>query len=142
MYKVYYLPNCNYCGVTSRDIVKRLWEHRYIFNRDTSNHVVLAEFNNKKEAYEYEKKYQLDNNVDGYIYTDEWREIQSEKLLNNPLHIKRQKKVLCIDTEILYSSLRECARAFDSSHANLSKHLKGHKSHGTFCKLKFEYYEE
>lgn len=142
IYKVYYLPKCNYCGVTSRSIVKRLWEHKHKFNRDVSECIILGEFEDKKEAYYFERNYQIKNSAEGYIANDEWRLKQSERLLANPLHLSSQKKVIRIDTEEVFESISQCARIFNSSKGNLIKHLKGNKSHTTFCKLKFKYHEQ
>ena len=56
MYKVYVLPKEKYCGVTKRDLSKRLWEHKNICNRDIVDAYIVAQFENKQEALEEQAK--------------------------------------------------------------------------------------
>ena len=67
MYKVYVLPKEKYCGVTKRDLSKRLWEHKNLSNRDVSDAYIVAEFESKQEAFKFEKEYQITNIYLGYI---------------------------------------------------------------------------
>lgn len=139
-YKVYYLPKCNYCGVTSRPIDKRLWEHRHTFGRDTSGCIILSEFEIKKEALKFEKEYQLNNNADGYGFGEQRiKEISDRCRKQKPSSVRR-KKIICINTGEVFNSVRECAKKYASHSGNLSKHLKGHPQHKTFRRLKFKYY--
>lgn len=139
---VYFLPKVNYCGCTSRDINKRLWEHRSYFNRDTTGFEILGEFSTRREALDFEKKYQIENNVGGYIFTDEWRKIQSDKAKKRVPSSVLRKKVIELASGTIYDSVRQCEKQFGKSTGNLSKHLKGHPQHKTFHGLKFEYYDE
>jgi predicted GIY-YIG superfamily endonuclease len=139
-YSVYILPKENYCGVTT-NIDRRINEHKNK-GKDISSVKVVLETNCKETALAYEKHHHLELGMNGYIYTDKWRVIQREKCDTIVPSNKRKKKIICIETGAIYDSLRECSREFGSSHGNLSKHLKGHIAHTTFCKHTFKYYEE
>jgi hypothetical protein len=141
MYKVYVLPNEKYCGVTKRDLSKRLWEHKNISKRDITNAHIIAEFESKQEALRFEEEYQITNVYLGYIYGNNWRKIQSDKCLKDKPSSYKQKKIQCIDNGMIFNSVRECERYFNVKSGNLTKHLKGHPQHKTFIKLKFKYYE-
>ena len=141
-FKVYFLPKANYCGVTGRNIEKRLWEHQYYFGRNTTGVEILATFDTKRDALDFEAKYQIDNKVNGYGYDDNWRKDSSERLLKNGekwIYSKRRKPIVCIETGQIFGGVRDCANKFNSNSGNLSAHLKGRHGHNTFCKLKFKY---
>ena len=65
LYKVYYLPEENYCGV-SMNLKKRLQQHRYVSKRNTEDVVVLFHSYNKKEAYAMEHGIQRVCGFKGY----------------------------------------------------------------------------
>lgn len=128
--------------MTGRDILKRLSEHKNTYNRDITGWYILAEFNNKRDALDFERKFQEENNANGLVFTDDWRKMQSEKAKRLRPSMVNSRKVQCIDTGEIFESIRDCARYFESCSGNLTRHLNGHPRHGTFKKLKFRYYEE
>lgn len=140
MYKVYILPEEKYCGVTKRALKKRLWEHNNN-GKNILNAYIIAEFELKKEAFDFETDYQLKNGFNGYIFNQNWRDIQSKKCLDKKPSDYLKMKVQCIETGKIFLSTRECERFFNSRTGNLTKHLKGNPKHKTFKKLKFKYYE-
>lgn len=140
IYKVYILPHEKYCGVTRRNLSKRLWEHNKK-GRNIKDAEIIAWFSDKKEAYDFETKYQLDNNFKGYIFNENWRTIQSNKCLKDKPSDNLKRKVQCIETGFIYDGIREFERSLSNSSGNLTKHLQGHEKHKTFHKLTFRYYE-
>ena len=140
IYKVYILPHEKYCGVTSRDLNKRLREHENN-GKNINNAFVIAEFENKQEAFQFETNYQLNEGFKGYTYNHVWRAIQSNKCLKDiPSNILK-KRVQCIETGVIYDGVRDCERSFSAPSGNLTRHLQGHDKHKTFHKLTFKYYE-
>jgi hypothetical protein len=51
---VYYLPNHNYVGTTDL-IVKRMTNHRSLYNRYTDNYEILASFEDRGKALRFER---------------------------------------------------------------------------------------
>ena len=91
IYKVYILPHEKYCGVTSRDLNKRLREHENN-GKNINNAFVIAEFENKQEAFQFETNYQLNWGFKGYTYNHVWRVIQSNKCLKDiPSNILKKR---------------------------------------------------
>jgi len=143
-FSVYILPKERYCGTTGRDIKKRLLEHEHIKNRNIACWKIIAVFDNKKEALEFEKNYQIRYKYNGYQYDDKWRKVQSKKLLTygeDKIYSKKRKPVMCIDTGLIYKGVRDCERKLFLSSGNLSRHLNGAKTHTHINGLKFKYYE-
>jgi len=142
-FKVYFLPKENYCGVTGRDIEKRLWEHRH-GGKDICGCIILAVFDNRRDALDFEKDYQLKNKTKGYGYDENWRKQSSERLKKvgeEKIYPQKRKPIICIDTGQIFKGVRDCENFFNAKSGNLSKHLKGENNHKTFQKLKFKYYE-
>ena len=65
LYQVYYLPEANYCGV-SRNLKRRLKQHKYVNKRNVEGCVILFESYNKKEAYSMEHEIQRVCGYGGY----------------------------------------------------------------------------
>ena len=64
LYQVYYLPEENYCGV-SKVLKSRLSCHR-TNGKDTSNHIILFDTYDRKEAFRVEHQLQKDYGYGGY----------------------------------------------------------------------------
>jgi hypothetical protein len=136
-WEVYFLPNENYCGISS-NLHRRLIQHRCYGKKNTDGCIVVATFKSKREALDFEKDYQLVNGTNGYCYTPEWRDKQRER---NRDYLGEQlgKRVVCLNSGVKYLSVRECARTLKICQRNLGKHLKKHPEHSSVKGLKFEF---
>ena len=141
LYSVYILPKERYCGAT-KNLVQRIRQHSNA-GKNIKGYRVIAEFYNKREALNFEKKYQLRYKYNGYIYTEDWRDLQAEKLYKNGdknIYSKRRRKVICITTGEIFEGVNSCERKFNISKGNLSRLLNGEKYRLTIHNLKFAYY--
>ena len=136
---VYYLPNENYYGSTKR-YKRRIIEHKKN-GKNVDGALVIKTFATKKEAFEFEAKKQIKEKSNGYIFTNSWRKNCSLRCLSHKPSDSLRKKVICVQTGVVYESVRHCERCFGKSRGNLSKHLKGNKQHKTFHGLNFKYHE-
>lgn len=50
---------------------------------------------------------------------------------NNKYHDQFKKQIMCVETGIVFSGIRECEREMKLNHGNLLMHLKGHPKHKT-----------
>ena len=140
LWSVYFLPNENYYGATNR-ILARMREHKKK-KRDTTGYIIVKQFDNKKDAFDYESKLQISKNSNGYIYNKKWRDTQREKIIKNgeiQLYSKTRKPIICVTTGEVFKGVRDCERKLNLSTGNLSKHLKGDKNYNIINNLKFKY---
>ena len=150
---IYKLTNkCNgliYIGRTSRDVSKRIAEHKYkrslvgqaildfgisAFKVEIIDHAESVSEGKEKERF-WISKYNsfaphgynlaLGDSKFGAANGFFGKSHKTETILCNKSHQKHSKRVLQLDSTIIYPSIRACARALGISKAHVSRICKG-----------------
>lgn len=128
-WSVYYLPVENYYGCTKR-LKKRLWEHRQD-GKDTSGYKVIKTFLKKEPAEKYELKLQLKHKANGYRFTEFRRKQISDYMKDqygeNGCRQKRYRPVICIETGVVYKSIKDCEQTLGIPSGSVGRHVRNPK---------------
>lgn len=144
LYKIYCLKNENnevmYIGYTSLSEARRMAEHRHSHpHRAAYTFHIMDVFDNKADALaaerEYIKAYNPPENIaPGQGYPDSL--VQGREVS----HARQSRKVICLDTGVVYASVNEAA-ALTGSNRNHVKdccHRTRHQTNG----LHFQFVED
>ena len=147
IYKIQKDEKVYYIGKTI-DFKRRVYQHRYRKKLDKSYEFIILEDDLSQEEAKKKEEYYIakyDTFLSGWNRTagEGTRKVKTKegdgrfKKGNQAAKGKNLKKVLCVDTGVVYGSVKECARAIDGKEFSVYNVCRGHRK--TYKKMHFEY---